>query len=77
MAWGQDFEKEFFGGQGLKDYAHAAKTFLPNGYELVPRNKFLFHSYFNINTSIPLLRNAFENDTKAHIVLIGQDCTIT
>jgi hypothetical protein len=59
MAWGQEFEKEFFGRQGLKDYAHAAKTFLPNGYELVPRNKFLFHSYFNINTDIPLLRNSF------------------
>jgi len=60
MAWGQEFEKEFFGGQGLKDYAHAAKTFLPNGYGLVPRNKFLFHSYFNINTEqVPFLANAF------------------
>jgi len=70
MAWGQDFEKEFFGGQGLKDYAHAAKTFLPNGYELVPRNKFLFHSYFNINTSIPLLNNAFPTDDKVQIGLM-------
>jgi hypothetical protein len=70
MAWGQDFEKEFFGGQGLKDYAHAAKTFLPNGYDLVPRNKFLFHSYFNINTSLPLLRNAFDNENKAQIGLM-------
>jgi hypothetical protein len=60
MAWGQEFEKEFFGGQGLKDYAHAAKTFLPNGYGLAPRNKFLFHSYFNINTEqVPFLANAF------------------
>jgi hypothetical protein len=60
MAWGQEFEKEFFGGQGLKDYAHAAKTFLPNGYGLVPRNKFLFHSFFNINTEqVPFLENAF------------------
>jgi hypothetical protein len=60
MAWGQEFEKEFFGGQGLKDYAHAAKTFLPNGYGLVPRNKFLFHSFFNINTEqVPFLANAF------------------
>ena len=60
MAWGQEFEKEFFGGQGLKDYAHAAKTFLTNGYELAPRNKFLFHTYFNINTDqVPVLQNAF------------------
>ena len=70
MAWGQDFEKEFFGGQGLKDYAHAAKTFLPNGYELVPRNKFLFHTYFNINTGIPLLNNAFPTDEKVQIGLM-------
>ena len=70
MAWGQDFEKEFFGGQGLKDYAHAAKTFLPNGYELVPRNKFLFQSYFNINTGIPLLNNAFPTDDKVRIGLM-------
>jgi len=70
MAWGQDFEKEFFGGQGLKDYAHAARTFLPNGYELVPRNKFLFHTYFNINTGIPLLNNAFPTDEKVQIGLM-------
>jgi hypothetical protein len=70
MAWGQDFEKEFFGGQGLKDYAHAAKTFLPNGYELVPRNKFLFHTYFNINTGIPLLNNAFPTEEKVQIGLM-------
>ena len=70
MAWGQDFEKEFFGGQGLKDYAHAAKTFLPNGYELAPRNKFLFHSYFNINTDVPSLRNAFSSLDMSQIGLM-------
>ena len=70
MAWGQDFAKEFFGGQGLKDYAHAAKTFLPNGYELAPRNKFLFHSYFNINTGVSVLRNAFPSEEKAQIGLM-------
>ena len=71
MAWGQDFEKEFFGGQGLKDYAHAAKTFLPNGYALAPRNKFLFHSYFNINTdAVPFLGNAFPADEIAQIGLM-------
>jgi hypothetical protein len=71
MAWGQDFAKEFFGGQGLKDYAHAAKTFLPNGYALAPRNKFLFHSYFNINTdAVPFLGNAFPTDEIAQIGLM-------
>ena len=51
MAFGQDFLQGFVGGRGLKDYAHASKTFRSNGYELAPRNKFLFHVYFNINTS--------------------------
>jgi hypothetical protein len=51
VAFGQDFLRGFVGGRGLKDYAHASKTFRTNGYELAPRNKFLFHVYFNINTS--------------------------
>lgn len=39
------------GGSGpiLRDYTHAAKTFLPNGYALTPKFKFLFHVFFDIN----------------------------
>lgn len=63
MAFGQDFLKGFgegfFGADGLKDYAHAAKTFLTNGYEFAPRNKFLFHVFFTINTSVPAIRETF------------------
>jgi len=60
MAFGQDFLKGFFGADALKDYSHAAKTFLTNGYEFVPRNKFLFHVFFTINTQqIPSLRSLF------------------
>jgi hypothetical protein len=71
MTWGQDFLKEFFGGQGLKDYAHASKTFRTNGYEYAPRNKFLFHCYFNINTSmIPSLGAAFSSTEKATVGLM-------
>jgi hypothetical protein len=59
MAFGQDFLKGFFGADGLKDYSHAAKTFRTNGYEFAPRNKFLFHVFFTINTQqIPSLRTA-------------------
>lgn len=58
--FGEDFAKQFFGpGQGLKDYSHASLTFRSNGYELIPRYKFLFHVYFTINTAnIPGLQNA-------------------
>jgi hypothetical protein len=46
-------------GNGLRDYTHAAKTFGVKGgsYDLVPRNKFLFHVYFNLNTNIPAVAN--------------------
>lgn len=72
MAFGQDFLKGFIGAQTLKDYAHASKTFTTNGYEFAPRNKFLFHVYFNINTSeIPTLGRVFpEDDIRALSVLV-------
>jgi len=71
MAWGEDFLKGFFGGQGLKDYAHASKTFRTNGYEYAPRNKFLFHCYFNINTAmIPSLAAVYNSTEKATIGLM-------
>lgn len=71
MQWGQDFLTGFFGAQGLKDYAHASKTFRTNGYELAPRNKFLFHVYFNLNTSeIPTLRNVFSVSDQSSLGLL-------
>ena len=61
MAFGlfDQFLQGFIGVDGLKDYSHAAKTFRTNGYEFAPRNKFLFHVFFTINTQqIPSLRSA-------------------
>jgi len=56
MSFGQDFLKGFIGDNGLRDYDHADKTFRTNGYELAPRLKFLYHTYFNLNTAaIPSL----------------------
>jgi len=60
MSFGQDFLTGFLGRDGLKDYAHASKTFRTNGYALAPRTKFLFHTFFNLNlTGIPALQTAF------------------
>jgi hypothetical protein len=71
MAFGQDFLKAFFGNDYLKDYRHASKTFRTNGYENSPRLKFLFHVYFNINTSqIPQLRNVFSTPETSTIGLL-------
>jgi len=36
----------------LRDYAHAAKIFRPNGYQYSPKFKFLFHVYFDINQDV-------------------------
>lgn len=71
MSFGQDFLEGFVGGRSLKDYAHASKTFRTNGYELAPRNKFLFHVYFNINTSeIAPLQAVFSQQDQAAIGLL-------
>ena len=71
MSFGQDFLQGFFTPNGLKDYAHASKTFRSNAYELSPRYKFLFHVFFNINTGqIPALQNVFGNGDVASVGLM-------
>lgn len=50
--WGQEvnnFGAALFGTEYLRDYAHAAKVFRPNGYQYSPKFKFLFHVYFDID----------------------------
>jgi len=39
----------FFGTDYQKDYAHASKLMRPNGLALAPKQKFLFHVYFNLS----------------------------
>jgi hypothetical protein len=52
--------KGFLGSDYLKDYRHASKTFRSAGYANAPRLKYLFHVYFNINTTeIPGLTKLF------------------
>ena len=67
----QSFGQGFFGVDGLKDYTHASKIFATNGYELAPRFKFLFHVYFNINTTdIPQLQAAYGSGNSSTIGLM-------
>jgi hypothetical protein len=58
----------------LRDYAHASKFFLANGLEYVPRVKFLFHVYFNLNTDsrtgIPSLQQVFSEDQSSIGMLV-------
>jgi len=63
--------KGFLGSDYLKDYRHASKTFRSAGMDLHPRQKFLFHVYFNLNvTELPGLRNAFSVDDQARVSLL-------
>jgi hypothetical protein len=67
----QGFQQGFTQAPGLKDYTHASNTFRSNGYELSPRNKFLYQVFFNINTGqIPQLANAYGSDEIATIGLM-------
>ena len=54
-----EYLQPFPPNQGLRDYKHSSKTFGVSGgsYNLVPRNKFLFYVYFNLNTNIPAAAN--------------------
>lgn len=55
-SWGENLltgaAAGFFGNPYVRDYTHAAKTFLPNSYQNAPKLKFLFHTVFDINTSV-------------------------
>ena len=71
MAFGQDFLKAFFGNDYVRDYTHASKVFRSAGYENSPKFKFLFHVYFNLNTTeIPQLNNIFSTPDTSTIGLL-------
>lgn len=70
MSFFRDFFSGFVARDILRDAQHAHKTFTSNNYELAPRNKFLFHVYFTLNTEIPGLRSVFGQDEQATIGLM-------
>jgi len=55
--FGSDVLKGFLTNDYLRDYTHASKTFVTNGYGYAPKYKFLFHVYFDLNEQyIPSLQ---------------------
>ncbi len=70
MSFFRDFFSGFVARDNLRDAQHAHKTFTSNNYELAPRNKFLFHVYFTLNTEIPGLRSVFGQDEQSTIGLL-------
>lgn len=49
--FGQELQRRT-GETYIRDYTHAAKVFRTAGYELSPKLKFLFHTYFDINPDV-------------------------
>ena len=68
--FGQEELQPFPPGEGLRDYTHASKTFRSSGYNLAPRNKFLFYVYFNLNTNIPAVANLLSGGKSSTIGLM-------
>lgn len=58
----QSATEELFGRQFLKDYKHAAKTFLTDGFAYSPKFKWLFHVYFDINEQFVNQSGLFPDD---------------
>lgn len=55
----------------MRDFTHASRTFSTNSYELKPRQKFLFHVSFTINTQeIPYLRGVFKDEIQQLSLLV-------
>jgi len=76
MAFGQQNLQPFPPGQGLRDYTHASKTFRTAGYDLAPRNKFLYYVYFNLNTSIPAVANLVSGGKSSVIGLMAKSAQL-
>ena len=51
------------GTGNFRDYTHASKTFVSGNFNLLPRAKYLFYVYFNVNLNIPALANLFSGSS--------------
>ena len=68
---GTDFAKAFTGSDHFRDYQHGSKTFVADNYALSPRQKFLFHVVFNLNTGeIPQLAKVFNGKQSTISLLV-------
>ena len=60
------FLKQIQQGDQIHDYDHASKLFLANNYELAPKNAFLYHVYFKLNTGVKPL-NGLNDSTSGSL----------
>jgi hypothetical protein len=66
----KDLASGVLGNDYLRDYKHASKVFVSDNMAYAPRLKFLYHSYFEINTASPALRALYPRSDQSRIGLM-------
>jgi len=70
-----DFLKGFQDGlPGMKDYRHASRLYLDNNYQLMPKQKFLFHVVFDLDESQHV--GAFSPEERYELNMLVKACDL-
>ena len=70
-----NFLKGFQDGlPGMKDYRHASRLYLDNNYQLMPKQKFLFHVVFDLDDSIAFEK--FNPSERAQLNMLVKACDL-
>ena len=70
-----NFLKSFQDGlPGMKDYRHASRLYLDNNYQLMPKQKFLFHVVFNLDESNHM--GAFSPEERYELNMLVKSCDL-
>jgi len=59
---------------GMKDYRHAARLYLDDNFKLMPKQKFLFHVFFDIDNNIPV--RPFTTNERLEINMLVRNCDL-
>ena len=70
-----NFLKGFQDGlPGMKDYQHASRLYLDNNYQLMPKQKFLFHVVFNLDDTIAF--DKFNPNERSQLNMLVKACDL-
>ena len=70
-----NFLQSFSNGlPGMKDYRHAARLYLDDNFKLLPKQKFLFHVVFDIDTDV--LPQNFRDNEKLELNMLVRSCDL-
>lgn len=70
-----DFLQGFQDGlPGMKDFRHASRLYLDNNYKLMPKQKFLYHVYFDIDDTVAI--NKFDASERYALNMLVKQCDL-